>query len=78
MLLRAIALSGFLCLPFLSGCLNTCHVNQDAYGPPRPRLGYLLRLTDEVQWFYADLQDVFFGIDYYCELEHKYGAGPYD
>jgi hypothetical protein len=53
-------------------------MNEDAYGPPKPRLGYLRRLTDEVQWFYADLQDVVFGIDYYCELEHKYGNGPYN
>ena len=77
MFLRVFLLLGLICLPFLSGC-NTCHVNRDAYGPPKPRLGYLDRLTDEFEWFYADVQDVVFGIDSYCEVEHKYGAGPYE
>lgn len=75
MLLRAFALLGLVVLPFSSGC-NTCHSNQ-VYGPPKPRAGYLDRLGDEFQWFYADVQDVIFGIDYNCEMERKYGAGPY-
>jgi len=76
MFFRATLLASLLCLPFLGGC-STCEVNTRLQDPPGFQFKNPGRLVDEIAWFYADIQDMIFGIDYYCEIERKYGGGPY-
>ena len=73
MFLRALAVITLLATLGLSGC------GCPAYGPEPPafKLCNGSRLIDEFAWFYADIQDTIFGIDYYADLNAEYGASPY-
>jgi hypothetical protein len=74
MTLRATALLGLFSLPFLGGC-HEC----ETFGNPAPHFKYcnISRLGQECAWFYADVQDTFFGVDYYRDMEAEFGGGPY-
>lgn len=73
---RAIAALALLTLSCLAGCSSHClkHVGRT---PPAFKVCNGSRLSNEVQWFYADIQDVVFGVEYYQDMEDLYGAGPY-
>jgi len=73
--LRLIALLAFFYLAVVSGCSKSDIRTGPA--PPPVSFCHFQRLGKEIRWFYADLNDMFFGIDYYPELEERYGRGPY-
>ena len=74
MTLRALALLGLLSLPFLGGC-HECETFGNA--PPKLKWCNLTRLHGECLWFYADIQDTFFGVDYYRDMEGEFGSSTY-
>ena len=64
---------GFL---FSSGCGHTC--DMDIGQPPPPfKFCNFQRLAVELGWFYADLQDVVFGVTYYEHSENKFPSVVY-
>lgn len=73
MFLRAIAVITLLVTFGLCGC--KC----PAFGPEPPTFKVCngARLMDEVAWFYADIQDTLFGVDYYADMNMEYGKTPY-
>jgi hypothetical protein len=73
MVLRTIALLTVLGVLFLGGC------NCQTYGPEPPRFKVcnLPRVADECAWFYADVQDLFFGVDYYQDMNKTFGGTLY-
>jgi hypothetical protein len=46
--------------------------------PPPVRSDYGPQLAKEFTWWYADFQDLLFGLDYYEYLEKRWGEGPYE
>lgn len=76
MLLRMIALLGLCSIPFLQGC-STCEVNQDIQAPPAPNGGAVREMGNDALWLLADINDLIFGVDYYCEMEKRFPVNPY-
>ena len=77
MLLRATLIAGFCCLLSLVGC-STSEYNPEVDKPPKFKVQNLGRIGHELAWFYADVQDVIFGVDYYNDLENQFGnRSPY-
>ena len=74
MFLRAFAVISVLSL----GLLNGCHC-PESFGPEPPtfKVCHGPRILDEFAWFYADVNDVVFGIDYYVDLNEEFGPSPY-
>ena len=76
MLVRSALLAGLLCLPFLSGCSTNatpCGIDD----PPPFKFDNFNRLGVECAWFYADVQDVIFGVDYDAHIESRFPSNPY-
>src|SRR4029453_13860837 len=75
MLLRFITAALICCVPLVSGCA-TC---ADGIGRPAPALKFCKgsRLITELGWFYADVQDTIFGVDYYADMDRLYDGDPY-
>ena len=77
MLLRATFIAGVCCLLFTVGC-STSEYGRDIDSPPEFKVQNMGRLGHELAWFYADVQDLVFGVDYYDDLENRWGKGsPY-
>ena len=76
MFLRAICVAAIACLPLLSGCSGV-GLAKPIDAPPAFKFKNFERLTDEFAWFYADAQDMFFGVDYYEHMESRFGSCPY-
>jgi len=77
MFLRAVLAMSLLSLTLFTGC-STCHVNKEIQAPPPLRFENVGRLADEIAWFYADIEDLIFGIDYFCHVEHRFAnTNPY-
>ena len=75
MILRACILVAVLSCSFLSGCCSCSSVGRDA---PEFKVCNSGRLIQELGWFYADVQDTFFGVDYYYDMDHQFDdVGPY-
>lgn len=74
MLLRTILFACVCCLPFLGGCSTYQGTIDD---PPPVRGDYGPQIADEFTWWYADFQDLLFGLDYYHYMEDRWGSGPY-
>ncbi len=73
MILRAIFVALVLSCCFIPGCCT----RSGSAKPPPFRLCNIARLYDEVAWFYTDVQDTFFGVDYYYYIDHEFDATPY-
>ena len=78
MISRAIALVGVLALSLglmlCSGCAGCGHFGPE---PPAFKLCNGSRLMDEFAWFYADVQDLVFGVNYYTDINREFGGSPY-
>ena len=74
MIMRACFLAMALSCLFVSGCCSCGSVGID---PPMVKFCNGTRLAQEMGWFYADFQDIFFGVDYYYDIDHEFTAGPY-
>jgi hypothetical protein len=79
MRLRAFLFVAFVGLSLLSGCSTpggACNDEQD----PAPTFKFrnVPRLLTEVGWFYASVQDMLFGVNYYCHIEHEFPSHVYD
>jgi hypothetical protein len=71
-----IALLSLCSLPFLQGC-STCEVNRDIQAPPQPNGGAVREFGNDTLWLLADINDLIFGVDYFCELEKRFNTCPY-
>jgi hypothetical protein len=78
MILRKLALLGLVCLPLAAGCSSPGSCNDEQHPAPAFKLRNGNRLVTELGWFYADLQDVIFGVNYYCDMEHEFPTRIYD
>jgi len=76
MLLRMMALLSLCWILLLQGC-NTCEVNRDIQAPPQPNGGAVREMGDDFLWLIADINDMIFGVDYYCEMEKRFDTNPY-
>ena len=77
MLLRATFFAGICCLLCLVGC-STGTYGREIDSPPKFKVQNLGRIGHELAWFYADFQDIFFGVDYYDDIEDRFGKDtPY-
>ena len=76
MLLRTMALLSLCWILVLQGC-STCEVNRDLQAPPSPNGGALREMGNDTLWLIADINDMIFGVDYYCELEKQFNTCPY-
>lgn len=72
MFLRASFLVGICCLLSLVGC-STGKYGKEIDRAPKFKVHNVGRLGHELAWFYADVQDVFFGVDYYDDMEGRFG-----
>ena len=72
---RALAILTVIGMAAFSGCCST----PDTFGPKPPKFKVCngSRLLDELGWFYADVQDMIFGVDYYYYMDHEFSSGPY-
>jgi hypothetical protein len=68
----------FAALVVACGLLSGCCTRSGAGTPPPLRFCNGQRLAAEFGWFYADLQDTIFGVDYYYYMDHEFDANPYD
>jgi hypothetical protein len=71
---RIVTFLGVLALAFASGCSCPKFFGSP---PPKPRFCHGPRLMGELAWFYADVNDLVFGIDYYEHMDTKYGRHEY-
>jgi hypothetical protein len=76
MLLRATFILSLLGLVLFSGCA-TCKENKALEAPPPWKFENFQRLGVEFSWFYADIQDMIFGVDYFCHIQNKFQLQPY-
>ncbi len=63
----------FTCMIF-AGC---CRCDSVGRTPPAFKFCNIGRIVDEAGWFYADVQDTFFGVDYYKDMHDQFDSGPY-
>ena len=73
MTVRAIFAALVVACSLTSGC---CTRSGSATAPPI-RLCNMQRIVNEVGWFYADVQDTLFGVDYYYYMDHEFPSDPY-
>jgi len=74
MVLRALAVLGvLLCVSFSGCCSGDLYVSP----PPPVKLCYGTRLAQECLWYYADMNDLVFGINYYNHMESKFQTEVY-
>lgn len=73
MTVRAIFAALIVCCALTSGCCT----RSGAATPPPVRVCNLQRIVSEAGWFYADLQDTLFGVDYYYYMDHEFDSNPY-
>jgi len=78
MKLRALALAGVLGLLCVTGCNTSEYCRKEQHPAPSLKGGYLRKLGTEIGWFYASVQDAFFGINYYCDMEHEFPSHLYE
>jgi len=76
MLLRFITAALICCAPLVSGC-SSC---PSGTGRPAPAFKFCngQRLLTELGWFYADIQDTIFGVDYYYDMDYEFDGSPYN
>lgn len=74
MIMRACFLALAMSCLAVSGCCSCDTVGID---PPVFKFCNGTRLVQECGWLYADIQDTFFGVDYYYDMDHEFIAGPY-
>lgn len=70
--------SAVCALAFASGCVSPPRYDGTGRSPPELKCENGPRLAKEMGWFYADVQDVIFGVDYDQDTEDRYGRGPYE
>ena len=72
---RAIIAFVFGCLLVVSGCCGC----DSSIGQPAPAFKFCngTRFMREVAWFYADVQDVVFGVDYNQDMHDEFPTRPY-
>lgn len=75
---RILAAFAVCALACFAGCASPGHYDGTGRCPPDFKFENGHRLVKEVGWFYADFQDVVFGVDYNQDMEDCYGRGPYD
>ena len=78
MKLRALALAGVLGLLCVTGCNTSEYCRKEQHPAPSLKGGYLRKIGTEIGWFYASVQDAFFGINYYCDMEHEFPSHLYE
>jgi len=78
MTLRALALVGVLGLLSVTGCNTSEYCRVEQHPAPSLKGGYFSKLATEMGWFYASVQDAFFGINYYCDMEHEFPSHLYE
>lgn len=59
------------------GCAASNEYDGTGRNPPRFKFENGTRLVKEVGWFYADIQDTIFGVDYNQDMENEFGYNPY-
>ena len=78
MTLRKLALLGLVWLPLAAGCGAPGPCVDEQHPAPAFKLRNGQRIMTELGWFYADIQDILFGVTYYCDMEHKYPTRVYE
>lgn len=71
------ALLGF-CLVVMTLASGCSHCSKYVgVEPPPVTICHGARLANEIAWLYADINDVFLGIDYYPSMNSEFGKSPY-
>ena len=73
MIVRAIFAALVVACSLTSGCCT----RSGASAAPPFRICNLQKMSSQLGWLYADIQDTLLGVDYYYYMDHEFPSNPY-